>query len=80
MEILPVLTVFAVGLVGFCLMLAAFILMVPQGGWQPAMRPTPAGQWPLPRKLLFAGAVLGALFSLSYLILSLIPGGIPWLK
>jgi hypothetical protein len=80
MEMVPVLTVIAVGFVGFCLMLVAFFLVIQVGGWQQAMRPTAAGHWPLARRLMFAGAVLGAWFGLSYLVLSLIPGGIPWLR
>jgi hypothetical protein len=80
MELVPVLVCAAVGLVGFCLMLTAFVLVARQGGWQPAMQGLPGGRWPLPRRLMFTGALLGVLFGLSYLVLSLIPGGIPWLK
>jgi hypothetical protein len=68
----------AVGFIGFCLMMAAFVLVGRQGGWSPAMQSEPHGRWSLARRLLFAGACLGAIFCGTVLILFLIPGGIPW--
>ncbi len=37
------------------------------------------GRWSLPRRLMFAGAFIGIVFSLAVAILFLIPGGIPWM-
>jgi hypothetical protein len=76
----PILAAIVMGFVGFCLMVAAFVLVARQGGWRPAMRSTPNGRWSLPRRLMFAGAFLGILFSLTVAILFLIPGGIPWMN
>jgi hypothetical protein len=78
MELIPVIAVAVVGAVGFCLMLAAFVVVGRRGGWQQAMRPTPEAPWPLPRRLMVIGAALGVLFGVSVVVLSLIPGGIPW--
>jgi len=43
------------------------------------MRSDPDGRWSLPRRLMFAGAFFGIVFSLTVAILFLIPGGIPWM-
>jgi hypothetical protein len=67
-----------VGFIGFCLMVAAFVMVARQGGWRQAMRSQPDGRWSLPRRLMFAGATLGVVFSFAVVILFLIPGGIPW--
>jgi hypothetical protein len=80
MELIPIILVLAIGLVGFCLMVAAFVLVARAGGWQKAMQPTPESRWPLPRRLMALGAGLGCLFGLLLVILRLIPGGIPWIK
>jgi hypothetical protein len=80
MRVVPVRIVAAIGAVAFCLMAASFVMVLRGGGWQRAMQFTPEGSWPLPRRLMMAGAVLGTLFGLSYVVLSLIPGGIPWLN
>jgi hypothetical protein len=77
-SVLPILTVLVVGFVGFCLMVAAFVMVAQQGGWRQAMQSKPDGRWSLPRRLMFAGAFLGAFFGCAWVILSLIPGGIPW--
>jgi hypothetical protein len=75
---LPILAAIAVGFVGFCLMVAAFVLVARQGGWKQAMRLEPDGRWSLPRRLMFAGASLGTVFGVVVLLLFAIPGGIPW--
>jgi hypothetical protein len=74
----PILTVIVVGVVGVCLMVAAYILVALQGGGKQAMRGSPDARWSLPRRLLFAGASLGVVFGLAMGVLFLIPGGIPW--
>ena len=75
---LPILAAIAVGFVGFCLMVAAFVLVARQGGWKQAMRLEPDGRWSLPRRLMFAGALLGMVFAVAVNLLFAIPGGIPW--
>ena len=75
----PILAAIVVGFVGFCLMVTAFVMVALQGGWRQAMRLEPDGRWSLARRLMFAGAFLGIVFSLAVAILFLIPGGIPWM-
>jgi hypothetical protein len=75
----PVLAAIVVGCIGFCLMVAAFVMIARQGNWRQAMQSEPDGRWSLPRRLMFAGAVFGVAFSLGVAILFLIPGGIPWM-
>jgi hypothetical protein len=79
-SVVPILTAIVMGLVGFCLMAAAFIMVARQGGWKQAMKSDPDGRWSLPRRLMFGGAFIGVLFSLGVMLLFLIPGGIPWIK
>jgi hypothetical protein len=74
MGLVPILAILAVGVVGFCLMLAAFVLVARRGGWQQAMKPDARGHWPAPRHLMFIGALLGVAFSL----LLFLPGVVPW--
>jgi hypothetical protein len=74
MELVPIIAIAVVGAVGFCLMLAAFIMVSRRGGWQLAMQPSPQGRWPAPRRLMLIGAVLGAAFGL----LTFVPGVVPW--
>jgi hypothetical protein len=74
MELVPVIAIAAVGAVGFCLMLTAFVIVGRRGGWQQAMKPDSRGHWPAPRLLMLIGALLGVVFAL----LLLIPGVIPW--
>jgi hypothetical protein len=71
---LPILAVLIVGFAGFCVMLAALLMVALQG----AQAMQPGGRWSLPWSLLFAGACLGVVFSLALGVLFLIPGGIPW--
>jgi protein-S-isoprenylcysteine O-methyltransferase Ste14 len=73
-EFIPVLAMVAVGMVGICLMLTAFIMIGFRGGWQQAMKPDERGPWPPPRRLMLVGASLGVVFPL----LLFIPGAIPW--
>jgi hypothetical protein len=56
---------------GVLLLLAGFALVVWRGGWQSALAPTSQGRWPLPRRLLLAGAVLGTLSGLLMVLMSL---------
>ncbi len=74
MELLPIIAVLATAGFGFCLMLAAFVMVAWRGGWQQAMQSDAQGRWPLPRYLMLIGASLGCLFPL---LLS-IPGMVPW--
>jgi hypothetical protein len=69
------LPVVAIGLIGFCLMAAAFALVVRGGGWRQAMQPDPQGRWSLARRLMVTGALLGYLFGLGCLILDLLQRG-----
>jgi hypothetical protein len=78
-SVVPILTVTAVGFVGCCLMVAAFIMVAQQGGWRQAMQSGPDGRWSVPRRLMFAGAFLGMVFGVAVLLLFAIPGGIPWI-
>ncbi len=57
--------------VGFLLMTVGFIL-VRRREWPHG----PEGQWPLPKKLIVAGASLGMIFWL----LALVPGVTPWME
>ena len=70
----PILLALAIGVIGFGLMTAAFILVARRGGWQKAMQGEDQRRWPLPRRLMAAGALLCAIFPL----LTLIPGVVPW--
>jgi hypothetical protein len=74
MDLLPIIAVLATGGLGFCLMLAAFVIVTRRGGWQQAMQPDAPGRWPLPRYLLLIGASLGCLFPM----LMSVPGVVPW--
>jgi hypothetical protein len=74
----PILTVGVVGFIGFSLMAAAFLMVARQGGWAQAMKSKPDGRWSLPRRLMFVGALLGAVFGVAVPVLFAIPGGIPW--
>jgi hypothetical protein len=73
-----ILTAFVAGYVGVSLMAAAFVMVARQGGWRQAMRSAPDGRSSLPRRLMVAGALLGAVFGCAVAVLFLIPGGIPW--
>jgi hypothetical protein len=55
-----ILTAFIAGYGGVCLMAAAFALVALHGGWRQAMQSGPDGRWSFPRRLMFAGALLGA--------------------
>src|SRR5262245_6304853 len=74
MELVPVIAIAAVGAVGFCLMLTAFVLVGRRGGWQLAMKADARGHWSAPRLLMLIGALLGIVF----LLLLFVPGVIPW--
>jgi hypothetical protein len=75
----PILAAIVVGFLGFCLMVVAFVLVALQGGWRQAMQSEPDGRGSLARRLMFAGAFFGIVFSMAVAILFLIPGGIPWM-
>jgi hypothetical protein len=74
MELLPLIVITAIGAVGFCLMLAAFVLAARSRTGRQNLRTENDGRWPLPTRLMFAGALLGTLFGL----LLFVPGMIPW--
>ena len=63
------------GLVGFCFMVAAFAMVVRQGGWRQATQPDSQGRWSLARRLMATGAVLLFLDGLGFLILDFIQHG-----
>jgi hypothetical protein len=71
MRLLAEAAVMAVAAVGFCLLLTSFLMVVRRGGWRAAMQSTTEGRWSLPRRLLFAGAALGALSGLLMVFLGL---------
>jgi hypothetical protein len=71
MRLLAEVLVMALAAAGFCLLLAAFALIVRRGGWRPAPQPGAQGPWPLPRRFLLAGAVLGALSGVLMILLGL---------
>jgi hypothetical protein len=62
----------ATGLAGFGLMIAAFVGVARAGGWEQAMRPDPQSRWSLSRRLMLTGALLGVVFALECLIVSLL--------
>jgi len=63
------------GLVGFCFMVAAFAMVVRQGGWRQATQPDSQGRWSLARRLMATGAVLLFLDGLGFLFLDFIQHG-----
>jgi len=75
--VVSILTAIIVGFVGFCLMVAAFVLVARQG-WRQAMRSGPNGRWSLPRRLMWAGAIFGPFIGVAVGFLFLIPDGIAW--
>jgi len=79
-SVVPILTVLVMGLVGCGLMTAAFVMVIRQGNWKQAMQSEPLGRWSFCRRLMFAGALIGALVGLAIVILFQIPGGIPWIR
>jgi hypothetical protein len=74
MELVPPIIMTAVGVIGLCLMLAAFVMVARRGGWQQAMKPDAGGHWPAPRLLMLIGALLGTAFALALFV----PGVVPW--
>jgi hypothetical protein len=74
MELIPAIVMTVFGVIGFCLMLVAFVLVGRRGGWQQAMKPDAAGHWPAPRLLMLVGALLGFAFALAMFV----PGVVPW--
>jgi hypothetical protein len=79
-SVVPILTAIVVGLVGFCLMVAAFIMVARIGGWRQAMQSEPDDRWSTPRRLMFTGALLGIVYCAVVMVLFIIPGGIPWIE
>lgn len=69
MELVQSIVILVIGLLSFCSMAAAFVLIARRGGWQRAMQPTAEDRWPLPRRLTFVGAMLGVLFGAMYWVL-----------
>jgi hypothetical protein len=72
MRLLAEVAVMAVAAAGFCLLLTGFVLVARGGGWRAAMQSTAEGRWSLARRLLLAGAALGALSGLLMAFLGLI--------
>jgi Zn-dependent protease len=66
------------GAIGFVLMTIAFVLIIRQGSFKSLQQSDAAGRWPLPRRLMLVGAMLGMLFGLGVAVLGVIPGGLPW--
>ena len=67
------------GAVGFCLMIAAFVMTAIQGGWNKSIQqPIAEGRWPMPRRLMLVGASLGMLMFIGVAVLRLIMGPFPW--
>jgi hypothetical protein len=73
MELAPILAITSLGIVSFCLMLAAFA----SAARSPRFPDVPPGTrlpGALPRRLMLTGAALGAAFG----FLMLLPGVLPW--
>lgn len=52
----------AIGVAGFCLLLAGFAVISARGGWERALiEPMKAGEWPLQRRLMAVGAALSVM-------------------
>jgi len=66
------------GAIGFVLMTIAFVLIARQGSWKSLQASEPGARWSLPRRLMFAGAMLGMLLGVGIAVLTIIPGGLPW--
>jgi hypothetical protein len=71
MRLVAEVVVMAMAAVGFCLLVAGFAMVARRGGWLAAMQSTAEGRWSRPRRLLFAGAALGALSGLLMVFLAL---------
>jgi hypothetical protein len=75
----------AIAVAGLTLMLTAFALVAVFGGWERAMRPAATGRWPLPRRLLLAGAALCTVYALLLFVPGVVPfwdlssPGTPWM-
>src|SRR5262245_54167934 len=67
-----VLAITSIGIVGFCLMTAALVAAAGAPRFPDVPPGTTPGLWP--RRLMIAGASLGAVFGL----LMLLPGVLPW--
>lgn len=79
--LIVVIVLAAIGATGVGLMVAAFVLIARQGGWNRAIQqPIAERRWPLARWLMPIGAGLGLVMGLGLVILRLIPGGIPWIN
>jgi hypothetical protein len=73
MELVPIVAITSLGVIAFCLMLVAFVAAARSPRFPDAPPGTPPpGLWP--RRLMLAGAALGAAFGL----LMLLPGVMPW--
>jgi hypothetical protein len=71
MRLLAEVAVMAVAATGFCLLLTGCVMVIRLGGWRVAMQPTTEGRWSLARRLVLAGAALGALSGLMMVFLGL---------
>lgn len=71
-------TLLVVGAAGFCLMMAAFVVIARQGWKQAIQQPIVEGRWTPARRLMLVGAALAATFAIGIAILASVPGGIPW--
>jgi hypothetical protein len=71
-----VLALIGLGAVGFVLMTVAFVLIARQGNFKSLQEADAAGRWSLPRRLMFAGALLGMILGVGIAVLSLLPGGL----
>ena len=74
-NLLPILTATAIGCVGFCLMLSAFVIARLN-----LNQPMQAVRFNLARRLMIVGAGLSILFFAITCALFLMSGGIPWIK
>ncbi len=59
-------------------LLAGLVMAYRMGGWQAMMQPTPQGKWSLPRRLVYGGAMGFVAFNMALILLTLIPGALPW--
>jgi len=62
-----------IGIIGFGLMTAAFVMIARRGGWQKAMQGEDNRRWTLPRGLMVTGAFLCALFGVIASVANVLP-------
>ena len=66
----------AIGSVGFCLMVVAFVLIVWRGGWEQAItKPIAEKRWPAQRWMMATGAGCCTVMALGFMVLAIVTRG-----